>query len=421
VLATHAPRYGFKFNATRDGYEINEAEMEVVMRIFHMVGVEGRSIRSVSTILEREGIPTPKGAKHWDRSFSKKCIQDDVYKPHSFEEVREVVSKEVSARLDPRRQYGLWWFNRRGLDIRQVSKPGPDGRRYKKTYSWYHKSKEEWIAVPVPVSGIPRDLVEAARAAIKHNRRPARAGRRFWELTGGVAYCGECGQAVCATHSVKVKRGRTYAYDYYRCAVRNTYSRDACTNAHQPKADERESAVWEVVSGLLKDPSRLRAGLKELIEEERHTLRGDPDQEIKAWAKKLAKADRKRSAYQDQQAEGLITLQELRAKLSALEESRAVAQRELNALRSRREHIEQLENDADTILEHYAGMVPEALDALTSEERHRVYKMLRLKVLLHADGSTEITGMFGGRVEAPGSSSVKTEGSSTSVPTDARS
>jgi hypothetical protein len=51
-------------------------------------------------------------------------------------------------------------------------------------------------------------------------------------------------------------------------------------------------------------------------------------------------------------------------------------------LRSRRERLEQLEHDADTLLEHYAGMVPEALEALTSEERHRVYKMLRLKVIV---------------------------------------
>jgi len=417
VLATHAPRYGFKLNANRDGYEINESEMEVVRRIFHMVGVEGRSIRSIGTLLEREGIPTPKGAKHWDRSFSRKCIQDDVYKPHTFEEVKALVSPEVSARLDPSAKYGLWWFNRRGLDIRQVSESGPDGRRYRKTYRWYHKPKEEWIPVPVPASGIPRELVEAARAALKQNRKPARAGRRFWELTGGVAYCGECGQGVCATHSVKVKKGRSYAYDYYRCALRNKYGQDACANAHRPRANEREAAVWEVVSGLLKAPDRLRAGLEKLIEEERRVLRGDPDQESRTWANKLAEVDRKRGAYQDQQAEGLITLEELRKKLSALEETRAVAQRELDVLRSRQEHIEQLEHDADTILNQYARMVPEGLDALTSEERHRVYKMLRLKVLFHADGSTEITGIFGGplEVEAPGS--VKTEVSSRSAHT----
>ena len=67
--------------------------------------------------------------------------------------------------------------------------------------------------------------------------------------------------------------------------------------------------------------------------------------------------DRKRSAYQDQQAEGLITLDELRTKLAALEETRSVALAELEALRSRREQIERLENDAHVLLEHYAGMV----------------------------------------------------------------
>jgi len=421
VLATHAPRYGFKLNVARDGYEINEDEMDVVRRIFHMVGVEGRSIRSISTILEQEGIPTPKGAKHWDRSFSRKCIEDDVYKPHTFEEVKALVSSEVSARLDPREQYGMWWFNRRGLDIRQVSEPGPDGRRYRKTYRWYHKPKEEWIPVPVPTSGVSRELVEAARTIIKRNRKPASAGRRFWELTGGVAYCGECGQAMCATHSVKVKKGRSYAYDYYRCALRNKYGRDACVNAYYPRADEREAAVWGVVAGLLKTPDRLRAGLKKLIEEERAALRGDPDQEIKVWARKLAEVERKRSAFQDQQAEGLITLEELREKLSALEETRAVAQSEINALRSRQEHVEQLQSDADTILERYAGMVPEALDALTPQERHRVYKMLRLRVILNSDGSTEITGMFGEPLKTSASSSVKTEVSERSAPTGGRS
>jgi len=39
--------------------------------------------------------------------------------------------------------------------------------------------KEEGIAVLVLTSRILRDLVEAARAVVKSNRRPTRAGRRF--------------------------------------------------------------------------------------------------------------------------------------------------------------------------------------------------------------------------------------------------
>jgi len=205
VIAPRTPRYGFKLNAARDGYEIDEEEMEVVRRIFHMVGVEGRTPGSLAKTLEQQGVPTPRGARRWDRSFFRECILDDVYMPHSFEEVRTVVSAEAAARLDPGKRYGLWWFNRRGVKVRQVSEPGPDGRRYRKTYRWHRKPKEEWIAVPVPDSGIPRELVDAARAVVKSNRKPARAGRRFWELTGGVASCGGC-EKTCAPPTARRPR-----------------------------------------------------------------------------------------------------------------------------------------------------------------------------------------------------------------------
>jgi site-specific DNA recombinase len=399
VVGTHAARYGFKFNATKDAYEVNEAEMEVVRRIFCMVGAEGESLRAVSNTFEREGLPTPKRAKHWNRSFFRACIRDDVYRPHSFEEVRAVVAPAVAARLHPDRSYGLWWFNRLGHKVRQVSEPSANGRRYRKTHDWYQKPKEEWIAVPVPDSGIPREVVEAARAAIEGNRRPARAGRRFWELTGGIARCGECGWTMCATHSTSTKRGRVYAYDYYRCSNRDRYGLEACTNSHKPRADKLEPEVWDFVSNLLKTPDLLQAGLERLIEEERNATRGNPNREAEVWAKKLVEVDRKRSAYQDQQAEGLITLDELRSKLAALEDTRSTARRELDALKEHRKRIEHLEQDANALLEHYASMVPEALDGLTPEERHRVYKMMRLKVTMYADGLAEVTGAFDGLLD----------------------
>jgi site-specific DNA recombinase len=417
VVGTHAARYGFKFNATKDAYEINEAEMEVVKRIFYMVGTEGESLRAVANTLEREGLPTPKRAKHWNRSFFRACIRDDVYRPHSLEEVRAVVAPEVAARLDPDRRYGLWWFNRLGHKVRQVSEPSANGRRYRKTHDWYQKPKEEWIGVPVPNSGIPREVIEAARAAIEGNRRPARAGRRFWELTGGIARCGECGWTMCATHSTSTKKGCIYAYDYYRCSNRDRYGLEACANSHKPRADKLEPEVWSFVSNLLKTPDLLRAGLERLIEEERSATRGEPNREAEVWAKKLAEVDRKRSAYQDQQAEGLITLDELRSKLAALEETRDTARKELAALKEHRERIEHLEQDANALLEHYASMVPEALDGLTPEERHRVYKMMRLKVTMYADGLAEVTGAFDGLLDTQGVISVKKESTSNSTAT----
>jgi hypothetical protein len=109
----------------------------------------------------------------------------------------------------------------------------------------------------------------------------------------------------------------------------------------------------------------------------------------------LAEVERKRSGFQDMAAEGLITLEELRVKLNALEETRKVARTELDALASRSERIAAIERDAEAVIRDYAGLMPEALAALAPEERHHVYKMLRLKVLVYPDGAGELGGVFG--------------------------
>ena len=49
-------------------------------------------------------------------------------------------------------------------------------------------------------------------------------------------------------------------------------------------------------------------------------------------------------------------------------------------------------------MEHYAGIVPESLDNLSPEERHQIYKMLRIEVLAYPDKSLEVSGsLVGGR------------------------
>ncbi len=65
---------------------------------------------------------------------------------------------------------------------------------------------------------------------------------------------------------------------------------------------------------------------------------------------------------------------------------------ERRALRTRHEKLEELQRDKDALLEHYATLAPEALDSLAPEERHQLYRMLRLKVVAHLDETIEVTG-----------------------------
>ncbi len=71
-----------------------------------------------------------------------------------------------------------------------------------------------------------------------------------------------------------------------------------------------------------------------------------------------------------------------------------MVQRELEILNRRRERLDDLEQDKETVLEHYGWMAPEALDSLTSEERQRFYTLLRLKVTVEINCDLKRSGTF---------------------------
>jgi chaperonin cofactor prefoldin len=195
-------------------------------------------------------------------------------------------------------------------------------------------------------------------------------------------------------HSVMPPRAKGRRF-YYRCRSRSRDGARGCVHRKCHRADEVEPRVWNLISSLLKDPRRLEAGLEEMIEQERVGLRGDPEQEAKTWLEKLSEVDQERRGYLRLAAKGVLTDEELDEALAELEETRETAERELRTITARRETLEKLERDKEALLEHYASMTPAALDALEPEERHQVYKMLRLTVEVRADGSLEVSGVLG--------------------------
>ncbi len=422
VIAGPSPDYGFLYNEERSNYVVDEVTMPVVRRIFEMIGAEGQSLWAVKKILERQGVPTPSGARYWSQAFLRICVHNDAYRPHPYEEVVDLISEEVAAKLDPGRSYGIWWYGKQRHVQKQLSTIGPDGERsYRKSKKSTWNPKDKWIAVPIPDAGVPRQLVDAARQNLKERliRKPSTAALRFWELSGGTLRCGCCGWAFSSIPVSSKGKPRRY---YYRCPNRAVNGLEACQMRTNYRAEKIEAQIWETVTGILTDPEQLRADLEEMINRERESnLRSDPELEKKAWMDKLADIDRMRSGYQEQAAKGLMTLDELAARLRELEGTRRTAERELAILKDRRESIEWLERDKDLLLDHYAAMAPEALRSLAPEERHRVYKMLRLKVIAHLDGCLEVVGDLvcipdGGKVEESDVAEERSKSGTTSSP-----
>ena len=150
--------------------------------------------------------------------------------------------------------------------------------------------------------------------------------------------------------------------------------------------------MWGFVRGLLQDPERIRAGIDRLIEEERTDAGWDPWRDAEFWSRKMTEVERR--GYHRLAAKGYMTDEELAAALSELDEVRETAEHELKTARARREALKRLEHDRDALMESYAGMVSETLEDLAPEERHRIYKLLRLGVRYRPDWPLEITGIF---------------------------
>jgi site-specific DNA recombinase len=258
-----------------------------------------------------ERVPTAKGKQVWAPRTIKKVLTNDIYRPHSFEELSELVTPEVAARLQPDKQYGIQWYNRQRVTERTFSEPdGNGGRHYRKARTFAWRPKEEWIAIPVPAY-LPRALVNRAHVTLEANisferKHPART----WELKG-LMRC-ECG-LMMKTRTAQPKGGRRY--HYYECK-RLSIHRQGCSSFQKSfRAEKVEAVIWSFVSDLLKDPERIRVGMNALIEQERAVGSRDLAKEAATWAEKIEECSRLRSAYQDQQAVGLMTLEELGSKL----------------------------------------------------------------------------------------------------------
>jgi chromosome segregation ATPase len=161
------------------------------------------------------------------------------------------------------------------------------------------------------------------------------------------------------------------------------------------RAEGVEETLWSFVADMLSDPERVRAGVKRLAEQERaaRRVRLVPDEETKLWTEKIFECTRKRAAYQDQQAAGLMTLAELSDKLAGLEETSHHAEAELSSLKASEDRAKGIEQDGEAIVQSLSKVVPEALRTLPPEERLGVYQRLNLEVKPAPEGY-EVTGAF---------------------------
>ncbi len=329
--------FGFRFvGDTAEAYEVDEGKMALVERIFRMIGEEGRSLTAVKTAFEREGIPSPRGTRYWNISTIKRIAENDVYLARPHEEVVALVAPEVAQDLDPEKRYGIYWFGR-------VHMERAYGRGSRK-YTLEHNPREEWVAIPVPDSGIPPELVLAVRQRLAANVGWSPSTHPAVRLRGRIRCA--CGYAMTNRQS----EGRRY----YVCGQHR--KRGPCEHVRFHRLFETEERVERFVLGLLENPDVLREKVREQAERERRELR-NTDREARRARRRLEKLDIMEDGYSEQQAEGLLSMERLREKLGALAKERRELERRLAELADGERRVKQLE-DLPALVEAYLRDLP---------------------------------------------------------------
>src|SRR5215218_807324 len=312
LIRNSRAHFGFEYDETGDHYVVDEEKMAVVRRIFHAVA-GGSSLYGVKCSLELDGVPPPgngdkASGRFWYTNFLGTVVKDDVYKPHASDEIAGLVdegllAKEVAASLDESSGYGIFWFNRTRTTRKRVTKVGSTGKEYRWHRKTYQKPRDQWVAIPVPDAGIPRETVEAAREMLRYNAVPSKKGRRFYEIPSGVVRCGWRGKAKKQPKTNAKGKGKAH----YKCARLVQHGKDGCSPERlrvNHRAEEIERKVWSTLSDLMKDPEQLRGDIDKMIELEKSGSHGDPKCEEKVWLDKLVEVAQMRRGYQEQAAKG---------------------------------------------------------------------------------------------------------------------
>jgi DNA invertase Pin-like site-specific DNA recombinase len=387
LIRSRIPNYGFGYDESGDHYLVDEEKMRVVRRIFDEVA-RGASLNSVKRMLEEEGVPAP-ASENWSSTQIGRIAASDVYFPHTIAELRNLgVKEDVLAGLNRDSHYGVWWYNRRDVETERVRQ----GNEYKKHVRKSYHDRRDWVAVPVPNAGIPRELVEKARGNVASNTRPSRAGGRLWELSGGIVRCTECGSSM-RTRARSAENGGEPRY-YYVCW--RAHGGRGCAAKRNHRAESLEREVVALVDGeLLADRETLERWIYQEIERELSTRNTrDPGATEAACTKVIEEVQSERDKLVRLYTTGRLDDAPYDAYADELDRRERAARLEREKAREAQEHSHNLEANRRAILDAYGTGLQLGLTWFPPHLRRQVYLALGLVAWVSPDGLVGIEGSF---------------------------
>jgi site-specific DNA recombinase len=351
--------YGYiaKTSTTPARLAIVADEATVVQSIFAWVAHERCSIREVCRRLKKQRILTRGGRRDWEPATVRGMLRNPAYIGQAAYGKTGV--GERRPRLRPQR--GRPEVPRR---------PGVS----------YAKPPEEWIRVAVPPV-ISAELFAAVAEQLRENRRRHRARQSgAGHLLQGLVVCQNCGYA-CYGQSAQSSAGR--AYGYYRCIGTDRRRSDGQRLCPMPTVPlpALETAVWDDVNALLRDPSRIQAEYERRVHEQ-PAPSPQREQLEQRWQHTKRGFDRLVDAYRD----GLLDKAEFEPRARSAKQRLSELESEVKLI-AERETQDQKVKEVIERLEQFAKHVHHSLDAADTTVRRDLIRALVKRVEV---GSNEV-------------------------------
>jgi site-specific DNA recombinase len=304
AIAPYGYHYIKKTEHSQGYLVVQEAQAEVVRRIFALYAREGWSVAAITEHLTQQGISTRSGRSRWCDSTVLGMLRNPAY--HGQAAYGKTQNCPSQKRTRAARQRG--GFGRRG-SRRPVA-------------------QAEWIPVSVPPL-IDPETFALAQERLKQNKRLSLRNTKTVSLLQGLLVCGQCGYALCRSGTGVGDKRR----DYYRCSGADGYrhpeGKTLCS-CRSIRVDYLDELVWRRILELLRTPQIVQA---ELERRRQSHLSSSPVQQRKVeLERELKRSSQQMDKLLDAYQEDLLSLADLRQRAPELKKKIATLDQELQAL-----------------------------------------------------------------------------------------
>lgn len=384
--------YGYRYLRKTDeapaSYQVNDAEAQVVQRVYEMYTVVGLSIGEIARRLNAQGVPTRKQSARWERSVIWGMLRNPAYRgAAAFGKTRVAGRVRVTRAL--RRRGGLVSGDSVG----------------------HERPPEEWIEIPVPAL-VSEESFARAQELLHENKIRSRRRTITPSIVQGLVSCQKCGYAFSRTSTYTTAR----KIHYYKCIGSDSWRKlggPVCDN-RAVRQDLLDQIVWTEVVRLLEDPTLIQQELdRRLLAARSFGPTKRREQSLQRELIRIGKStERMLTAYQ----EDLVSLDQLRERMPSLRQREQTVNAELQAIADQTNDCANFLRLAET-LTAFLGRLRSAADTLDVIERQRIVRLI-VKDILVGDDSIVIRHSIPVGVTRPPDSGSRTPGRGLETPND---